>query len=206
MICCGENYQTNPNAPQPRDVCRLVWSNVSWLNLGLKLNYNIMFTKILNWKFSSSNHVARISPSALSVALLICSLVWLLGIGVCSATGGYQHDWRGAPLWGMLILLLTPSLCFALGFVLANARHPARLSGLEKCALIAALLPVTLGSWLAIVAVKAWFWASFLEAPLGLRVLAGSASLALILISGPMLWQSVRNCWTAKWPTDRPRA
>ena len=152
-----------------------------------------MLTTFLKYKIGSGDRGSRISPSALSVALVVCSFVWLFGVWRCHATAGSQKDWRGAPILWLLILMLTPAICFALAVVLANARQPARFSRWDTCALLAALFPVTLGSWLAILAVKTWFWASFLEAPLGLRILAVLAALALIPISGAMLWQTTRN-------------
>src|SRR5580692_6045017 len=120
-----------------------------------------MTAKLLEWKGFSKD--VRISPWALSLALLIGSAVWLVAAGACYAASGSKDGWSGTPLFWMLTLIVTPSICFAFGVVLVNARLESRLSWFDWCALVAAFLPVTLGSFLAALSVKVMFWASFRE-------------------------------------------
>jgi hypothetical protein len=136
---------------------------------------------------------ARISPAAFSAVLLVGSVVWLVGAWGWYSAGGLPPDARGTSTASPLILLLTPSICFAFGVALVNARQRGRLSAFDRCALGAACLPVTLGSWLALLVVNAWFWAGFLEAPVGLRLCAAVALLALILVTGVVIWRTTRN-------------
>lgn len=62
-----------------------------------------------------------------------------------------------APLGSMLIVLVTPAICFASGMILVNARDHSSFSRLERCALATACIPVTLGTLLAAWTVKEGF-------------------------------------------------
>jgi hypothetical protein len=99
----------------------------------------------------------RVPQSALSVALLIGSALW--GVGFCEyyATSALKNDWSGTPLFWMLIIMVTPAICFATGLILVDAGKHSRLSRLDWCALLAALFPVTFGTLLAVWAVKVLF-------------------------------------------------
>ena len=99
----------------------------------------------------------RVSPSALSVALLICSVVWVAGAGVWYATSGFKNDWSATPLFWMLILMVTPATCFSIVLILVDTGKHSRLSRLDRCALAAAFVPVTLGTVLVVRAVKVLF-------------------------------------------------
>ncbi len=57
----------------------------------------------------------------------------------------------------MLLLLVTPAVCFGIGIALVDTRKHSKFSGLVWGALVAALLPVSLGTWLAVWAVKVLF-------------------------------------------------
>ncbi len=57
----------------------------------------------------------------------------------------------------MLTVMVSPAICFASGMILMGAAKQAPFSWLERCALMAGLLPVTLGTVLAALAVKALF-------------------------------------------------
>jgi hypothetical protein len=102
----------------------------------------------------------RVPTSALSLALLICSGLWFASAGVYYATSAFKADWSSTPLFWMLLLLVTPAVCFGIGLVLVDTRKQARFSGLVWCALLAAVLPVSLGTVLAVWAVKLFFWVS----------------------------------------------
>jgi hypothetical protein len=99
----------------------------------------------------------RVSSSAVSIALLICSAVWWVGACTYFATSASKNDWSATPLSWMLIVMVTPAMCFAHGMILADARKHSRFSRLEWCALATAFLPVTLGTLLAVWAVKVLF-------------------------------------------------
>jgi hypothetical protein len=99
----------------------------------------------------------RVSTSALSIALLICSAVWFVSACAYYATSAFKGDWSATPLYWMLILMVTPAICFVIGIILADTRKHSRFSRLVWCALAAALFPVTLGTLLAVWAVKILF-------------------------------------------------
>ncbi len=98
----------------------------------------------------------RISRSLVSIALLAGSTAWLVAACAYYATGASKADWSATPLFWMLTVMVSPAICFASGMILMAAKH-APFSWLERCALMAGLLPVTLGTVLAALAVKALF-------------------------------------------------
>jgi hypothetical protein len=57
----------------------------------------------------------------------------------------------------MLIVMVVPAICFAIGMILLDARKRARFSRLDWCALLAGVFPVTLGTLLSVWAVKVLF-------------------------------------------------
>lgn len=91
----------------------------------------------------------RVSKSALSVALLAGSALWCVGSLEYYATSALKNDWSATPLVWMLIIMVTPAVCFAIGMILVDTRKHSRFSRLDWCALFAALFPVTLGTLLA---------------------------------------------------------
>ena len=161
-----------------------------------------MTAKFLKRIIGSEDTGGQISPFALSVALLICSLVWLVGACVCYATSASKDD-SATPLFWMLVLMVTPSICFSIGIVLVNTPQQVRLSWFDRCALAAAFLPVTLGSVLAFWAVKVFFLASFLEASVVLKIFGALGALALGAISGAIIWKTTRNYLSSKRPDER---
>jgi hypothetical protein len=100
---------------------------------------------------------SRVPRSAVSMALLMGSALWGIGFWEYYATSALQSDWSGTPLLWMLIIMVTPAICFATGLILFDARKYSRLSRLEWCALLVASCPVTLGTLLAAWAVKVLF-------------------------------------------------
>ena len=93
---------------------------------------------------------SRIAPSALSLALLICSTVWFVAAAASYATSGFQADWSATPLFWMLVVVVAPAISFATGMILVGTRQHSRFSRLDWGALVAALFPVTLGTLLAV--------------------------------------------------------
>ena len=162
-----------------------------------------MIAKLLKWKGGSGATDAQISPLALSVALLICSAVWLVGACACYATSASKDDWSATPLFWMLTLMVTASICFGIGVDLVNTRQQSRLSWFDWCALVAAFFPVTLGSLLAVWAVKVLFWASFQDASVVLKIFGALVCLALVAISGTIIWKTTRNYFSSKRPDER---
>jgi len=53
--------------------------------------------------------------------------------------------------------MVAPAICFAGGLMLVDARKHSRFSRLDWCALVGAFCPVTLGTLLAVRAVKVLF-------------------------------------------------
>jgi succinate dehydrogenase/fumarate reductase cytochrome b subunit len=99
----------------------------------------------------------RVSQSALSVALLIGSALWSVGSVEYYATSAFKKDWSATPLFWILVVLVTPAICFGIGIILVDARKRSRFSRLDWCAIVVALFPVTLGTLLAGWAVKVLF-------------------------------------------------
>jgi hypothetical protein len=157
-----------------------------------------MIAKLLKWKGGSGVMHARVSPLALSVALLICSGVWLVSACACYATSASKDGWTGTPLFWMLTLMVTPSICFTIGVMLVDSRQQLRLSWFDWCSLLAAFFPITLGSLLAVWVVKVWFWANFQEASVELKIFGALASLALVAISGRTIWKTTLNYLASK--------
>ena len=94
------------------------------------------------------NH-KQVSTASLSVALLLCSAVWFVGACAWYATSASKDGWSATPLFWMLILTVTPVLCFVFGVALVIARRQSRFSWFDWCALCAAVLAVGLGGFLA---------------------------------------------------------
>jgi hypothetical protein len=145
----------------------------------------------------------RVSTAALSTTLLICSAVWFVGGIACCATSAFKDNFSRTPLIWMLSLMVTPAMCFSIGVLLVNSRQQSRLSRLDWCALVTAFLPVILGTVLVVWTVKTLLWASFQDAPVVLKSLGTLASLALIAISGSMIWKTTRNYLSGKPPDKR---
>jgi hypothetical protein len=99
----------------------------------------------------------RFSLSAVSIALLICSAVWFAGALKCYATNAVKNNWSATPLSWMLIVMVTPAICFASGMILVDGRKRSRFSRLEWCALVAGFFPVTIGTILVFWTVKVLF-------------------------------------------------
>jgi hypothetical protein len=99
----------------------------------------------------------RVSTSAISIALLICSGLWLVAACEYNATSGFKADWSATPLLWMLTVVLTPAICFAGSMILVDQRKQRPFGLIEWWALMAAFLPVTLGTLLSVWAVRALF-------------------------------------------------
>jgi len=166
--------------------------------INLEENGRFMTAKLLQWKGFSRVADSRISPFALSVVLFVDSVLWLVSTVACYATSFSKDGWSGTPLIWMLAVMVTPSICFAFGVLLVDTRQQSRLSRFDWRALAAAFLPVTLGSFFAVLAVKVIFGASFREASVGLRAFGALAVVALVAISGAIIWQTARNYLSGK--------
>ena len=101
----------------------------------------------------------QVSRAALSVALIICSGIWLAAACEYYATSGFRMDWSATPLLWMLTVVLTPAICFAGCMILVDKRRNKQqpFSPMELWALAAAFLPVTMGTLLSVWAVKVLF-------------------------------------------------
>lgn len=105
---------------------------------------------------STTQNILRnqVSRAAVSVALIVCSGMWLAAACEYFATSGFKVDWSATPLFWMLTVVVTPTICFAGCMILAEQRKLRRFTLVEWWALTAALLPVTLGTLLSVWAVK----------------------------------------------------
>ncbi len=81
---------------------------------------------------------------------MICSGLWLASVCEYYITSALKSDWSATPLFWVQILMITPAVCFAICIVLVETRKQARFSRLVWWALATALLPVSLGTVLAI--------------------------------------------------------
>ena len=99
----------------------------------------------------------RVSTSALSIALLICSGLWLVAVCEYYATSGFKADWSATPLTWMLTVVLSPAICFSGSMILVDQRKQRPFVLIEWWALMAAFLPVTLGTLVSVWAVRALF-------------------------------------------------
>ena len=106
---------------------------------------------------TSSIAEPRVSTTALSIALLLGSGLWLVASCEYGATSGFKTDWSATPLLWVLAVVLTPAICFAVSMILVDQRRQRPLGWIEWWALLAAFLPITLGSLLAVWAVRALF-------------------------------------------------
>jgi predicted membrane protein len=109
----------------------------------------------------------------------------------------------GRSQFGCWLAKLTPSICFGIVVDLVNTRQQSRLSWFDWCALVAAFFSVTLGSLLAVWAVKVLFWTSFQDASVVLKIFGALVCLALVAISGTMIWKTTRNYFSSKRPDER---
>ena len=101
----------------------------------------------------------RISTSAISIALIAFSGLWLVSASEYYATSGLRVDWSATPLSWMFAVVLTPAICFSGCMILVDQRKqkPQQMTPTELWALAAAFLPVTLGSLLSVWAVRVLF-------------------------------------------------
>lgn len=99
----------------------------------------------------------RVSTQALSIALIICSGLWVVSACIYYSTSGFRGDWSATPLLWMLAVIATPAVCFAGGMILFDARKHSRFTVIEWWALAAIFLPVTVGTLLSVLAVKVLF-------------------------------------------------
>lgn len=99
----------------------------------------------------------QISTKALSIALIICSGLWQISACIYYLTSGLRTDWSGTPLPWMLAVIATPAVCFAGGMILVEARKHSRLAALERWAMAAIFMPVTMGTLLSVWAVTVLF-------------------------------------------------
>jgi hypothetical protein len=94
---------------------------------------------------------------ALSVALIVCSILWHAAACEYYATSGFRVDFSATPLIWMVIMMITPAVCFAGCMLLVEKRKLQPFAFIEWWALASAFLPVTLGSLLSVWAVKVLF-------------------------------------------------
>lgn len=108
---------------------------------------------------STTHDVLRhdISRAALSVALIVCSGLWLVAACEYFATSGLQVDWSATPMFWMLTVVVTPAVCFAGCIMLAELRRRREFTMIEWWALASAFIPVTVGTLLSVWAVRVLF-------------------------------------------------
>jgi hypothetical protein len=105
---------------------------------------------------STTHNILRnqVSRAALSVGLIVCSGLWLAAACEYCAVNGFKVDWSATPLFWMLTVVITPAICFGGCMILVDQRKQRPFALIEWWALVAAFLPVTLGTLLSVWAVK----------------------------------------------------
>lgn len=105
---------------------------------------------------NTTRNIVGYSPcrEILAPALIACSVLWHISACIYFATTGLGLDWSGRPLFWMLALVVTPAICFAGAILMVSSRDRSRLTLVERWSLIAAFLPVTMGTLLAFWAIK----------------------------------------------------
>ena len=105
---------------------------------------------------STTNNILRkqVSGAALSVTLIVCSGLWHIAACHYYASSGFKVDWSATPMFWMLTVVMTPAICFAGCMILVDQRKRRQFAPMERWALTAAFLPVTLGTLLSVWAVK----------------------------------------------------
>ena len=92
----------------------------------------------------------RVSPSALSVALLVCSGVWFLGLCAWYAHSNSKDGWSTTPVFCMLVLAVIPVICLIGGLALAREKSPR--TWFDRLALWVAFVVVIPGGFFTLVA------------------------------------------------------
>lgn len=116
-----------------------------------------MEVKIINGNDGAGRPEASAPLGALSGTLLVCSAAWLVSACVYGATSAFQRDWSATPSFWMLLVMITPPICFTFGGLLLKARPRSQFSWVDRCALGAAFFPVTLGTLLTFWIVRVMF-------------------------------------------------
>jgi hypothetical protein len=133
----------------------------------------------------------QVSPIVLSIALLICAIVWFAGAWFASLSIG---DLETAPISSLLIVLVMPAVCFSLSVVLLDTNSYLRFSLFTKFAMGTAVLPVILGTFFSIWTVRELFGVSFQNASIGLKFFAALAVFILVAIAGKLTRRCIMNC------------
>lgn len=133
----------------------------------------------------------QISPMVLSIALLICAVVWFAGAFLATLSIG---ELETAPISSLLIVLVMPAVCFALGVVLLDTKSYSRFSLFAKLAIGTAVLPVIFGTFFSVWTVRELFGVSFQNASIGLKCFAALAVFTLIAIAGKLTRRCIVNC------------
>lgn len=96
----------------------------------------------------------RVATSAVSIAMITCSVLWHASACIYYATSGFRDDWSATPLLWILSTIVTPAICFGGGMILVDSRKHASFALMEWWALAAIFLPVTMGTLLSFWAIK----------------------------------------------------
>ena len=96
----------------------------------------------------------QISSRSLSIALFICSALWLVSACIYGLFSGFRADWSATPLFCVLAMMVTPSVCFGIVLILVDQRKCSPLRRVDWMALIIAVPPITVGTVLSILAAE----------------------------------------------------
>jgi len=99
----------------------------------------------------------EVNATGVPVAVVTCSSLWLASACEYYATSGLRLDWSATPLPWTLAAVITPAICFGGCMILLDWRRRREPTLIERWALGAAFLPVTLGSLLSVWIVRVLF-------------------------------------------------
>ena len=133
----------------------------------------------------------QVSPVVLSIALLICAGVWFAGAWFASLS---IDDLESAPISSLLIVLVMPAVCFALGVVILDTNSCSRSSRFSKFVIGMAVLPVIFGTFFSVWTIRELFGVSFQNASIGLKCFAALAVFTLVAIAGKLTRRCIVNC------------
>jgi hypothetical protein len=140
-------------------------------------------------------HRNQVSAVVLSIALLLCAAVWFAGAWFASLSIG---ELETAPISSLMIVLVMPAVCFALGVVLLGTNAYSRFSLFTKIVTGTAVLPVTLGTLFSVWTIWELFGKSFQNASVALKSFAAVATFTVVAIALKLIIRCIMNCLSCR--------
>jgi hypothetical protein len=94
--------------------------------------------------------IKQFAASRASLTLLSSSVIWFVGALALIAHSDSKDGWSTTPLPWMVVLAVTPVLCFVSGVAFLWSQHRSRLTWLHWIALVAGAITIVAGGLLMI--------------------------------------------------------